>query len=126
MNKKCGNSCANKFTEDGRNNIFENYWGLGCDKRQKRKRSSSNVRKISYDYFITYNGQNIKVCQQFLLKTLNISQMSMRYTIENANKALNTTRDGRRTSRPHNKSDEVEVAQLKLFIEMLPAVPSHY
>ncbi|CAG9793858.1 unnamed protein product [Diatraea saccharalis] len=139
MNKKCGNSCANKFTEDDRNNIFENYWGLGCDKRQKdfllscakekpigRKRSSSNIRKISYDYFISYNGQKVKVCQQFLLKTLNISQMSMRYTIENANKTLNTTRDGRRTSRPHNKSDEVEVAQLKLFIEMLPAVPSHY
>ncbi|CAG4983965.1 unnamed protein product [Parnassius apollo] len=36
MNKKRGNSCANKFTQDDRNNIFESYWGLGCDKRQKR------------------------------------------------------------------------------------------
>lgn len=33
MNKRCGNSCANKLTEDDRNNILENYWGLGCDKR---------------------------------------------------------------------------------------------
>lgn len=66
VNKRCGNSCANKFTEDDRINIFENYWGLGCDKRQKdfllsctkekpigRKRANSNVRKISYEYFIS-------------------------------------------------------------------------
>lgn len=139
INKRCGNSCASKFTEDDRTCILENYWGLGCDKRQKdfllscakqkpigRKRASSNIRKTSYDYFIIYNGQSIKVCQQFLLKTLNISQMSLRYTIENANKILNTTREGTGTRHPHNKAGEVEVAQLKSFIEMLPAVPSHY
>ncbi|CAG9787177.1 unnamed protein product [Diatraea saccharalis] len=84
MNKKCGNSCANKFTEDDRNNVFENYWGLGCDKRQKdyllscakekpigRKRSSSNIRKISYDYFISYNGQNDRNISFLYLQYLN-------------------------------------------------------
>lgn len=139
LNKKCGNSCGDKFSEDDRIVIFENYWGLGNAKRQKdfllscatakkisRKRSTSNMRKTSYDYTINYNGQNIKICQQFLLKTLNISQMSLRYTIENANKILNTTRDDRRNLLPHNKSDPAKVSYLKSFIEMLPAVPSHY
>lgn len=139
LNKRCGNSCADKFSEDDRLIIFENYWGMGCTKRQKdfllscakakpigRKRATSNIRQISYDYFINFKGQNIKICQQFLLKTLDISQMTLRYTIENANKILNTTQKDKRTPLPHNKSDPEKVCYLKSFIEMLPAVPSHY
>lgn len=139
MNKRCGNSCADKFSEEDRLDIFENYWGMGCDKRQKdfllsctkakpiaRKRSTSNIRNVSYDYFLNFQGENVKVCQQFLLKTLDISQMTLRYTVENANITINTAQKDRRTPHPHNKSNDEQLAHLKSFIEMLPAVPSHY
>lgn len=139
MNKKCGNSCTYKFSEEDRYTIFENYWGLGNDKRRKdfllscvvpksigRKRATSDTRKISYNYFLNFNGHNIKICQQYLLKTLDISQMTLRYAVENANKVLNTSQPDKRTPLPHNKSDEEKIMLLKTYIEKLPAVPSHY
>lgn len=61
--KKCGNDCANKFTEIERHYVHELYWGLGSLQRQRdwilscikettigRKRAESDRRKTSYYY----------------------------------------------------------------------------
>ncbi|CAG5030680.1 unnamed protein product [Parnassius apollo] len=93
LGKKCGNDCANKFTEIERNCVHELYWGLGSLQRQRdfilscikeceigRKRAESDRRKISYNYYLPKGTESVKICQQFLLKTLDISQMTLRCT----------------------------------------------
>lgn len=133
-NQKCG---CNKFTESDRVEINEHFWGIGNKIRQKdwlascikreivqRKRGEGNKRKYSYNYVLNFNNTRDKVCQQFLLKTLNISQMMLRYTRKNTQ--LNTFNGKTKKSVPHNKSNEANISLIKSFIEQLPAVPSHY
>lgn len=131
--KKCGNDCAANFSEDDREAIFENYWGMSKNKQRswltscirqesvKRHRTENSRRQVSYEYFITCCEKRRKVCQQFLLKTLNVSQSMIRYAVSQKN-SLNT----KRIYRPHNKSDKEKIKILKNYIEQLPAVPSHY
>jgi hypothetical protein len=141
QNKKCQNNCQ-RYSEDEREKIFKNYWSLGsmtskesfilnCIKvvKIKRKRSNSNKRCRTFEYFLPFvnedeNGvtQN-QVCQQFLLNTLDISQ-----------RKLGTVRgrinlDEADTQTPVSKKTTYSEAQLRnfdIFVQSLPAVPSHY
>lgn len=138
INKKCGNSCGNKFSESDRVQINEHFWGLGNKIRQKdwliscikkssikRRKAENSKRHQSYNYFINFNNESLKVCQQFLLKTLHISQMMLK-SARNSTKSSNVYKGNTKKTTPHNKSDEASVSLLKSFIEQLPAVPSHY
>lgn len=138
-NKKCGNSCSDKFPESDRVQMNEHFWGIGNKIRQKdwlvscikrklvnRRRSGDGTRRqYSFNYIINFNNTDFKVCQQFLLKTLHISQMMLKSARNNV-ECLNTCNDKKQPTAPHNKSDEANVSILKSFIEHLPAVPSHY
>lgn len=91
IDKDCGRNCKNKFNEEERQKIHNLYWGmskqgqrkwlLSCvkqiDIKSRRKRGPSR-RTCSYDYFLPniINGQ-VKVCQKFILKTLDISQKGL-------------------------------------------------
>lgn len=138
LNKKCGNKCASNFTEDDRELIFGSYWGLGNEYRRKdfllksikrknikRRRSDSQKKKFSYEYKINYNNQEFKVCQQFLINTLGISQMSLRYAICKSN-STNCCIEKRKNRNIHNKTLSSNINALIQYIENLPAVPSHY
>lgn len=114
--KKCGNNCSENFTEVERMHIHELYWGLGNSQRQRdwllscikdssigRKRSKSNRRTITYNYYLPYGSGCRKVCQQFLLKTLDISQMTLRYSKSKMTKINLTKTDERGKGPAHNK-----------------------
>lgn len=133
LNKKCGNDCSLKFSEADRQTLHENYWGMSklrqrawltsCIVRKniKRRRSENGRRQLRYDYYVNFREEHLKVCQQFILKTLNVSQQKIR------NAALNPkSHNIKRNGRSHNKSSEENVSILKKYIEGLPAVPSHY
>lgn len=91
--KKCGNGCSSRLSEIDRLVIHERYWQMNKQKQQdwlltcirpkkiRRRQGSTTVKNVSYDYYITHEGEEIKVCQQFLMKTLDISQMRFRYAI---------------------------------------------
>lgn len=96
--KKCGNNCEMNFRDEDRTNINKLYWGLGSSVRQRnwllslveetnirrRRVESGSKRLVTYHYFFPWgNGDRKKVCQQFVLKTLGISQMKLRYTVKN-------------------------------------------
>lgn len=98
LKKKCHNKiCGNNFSENDRLNIFNAFWAL-CDKTRqrdyllkfvkpvdvKRKRVKGPSRRtFSNKYFLIRNNEEIEVCQQFILTTLNISQKLLRCTVNN-------------------------------------------
>lgn len=131
LNKKCGNDCGVKLTEEDRLAIHQYYWSISDKKMRKkwlvscvkpknirRKRTTSNFRQVSYDYIVNYQGKDVKVCQQFLLKTLDISQMTLRYAVLKSG-VISTSKDDK-IDQPNNESEEAEIAALKTFIEKLP------
>lgn len=67
-----------------------------------------------------------KVCQQFLLKTLNITQAYLKYTDSNKSKLLTAKKDKRGKHKPSNKTPASNLQTVNQFIKSLPAVPSHY
>ncbi|XP_069355744.1 uncharacterized protein [Maniola hyperantus] len=91
--KKCGNDCSVKLTEVDRLVIHERYWKmnkseqqdwlLSCIRPKKigRRQGSTFAKNITYHYYISHKGEDIRVCQQFLMKTLDVSQMRFRYVI---------------------------------------------
>lgn len=139
--KKCGNKCEMNFSDEDRTNIHELYWGLGSSVRQRdwllalveetnvrrRRIECGSRRSVSYRYYFPWgDGGKKKVCQQFLLKTLGISQMTLRYTLKNIT-AMNVSKpDERGKSTPSNKYSESAIQEVKKFIQKLPAVKSHY
>lgn len=139
--KKCGNNCEINFTNEDRNNIHELYWGLGSSVRQRdwllalveevnvrrRRVESGSRRSVSYRYYFpSGDGGKKRVCQQFILKTLGISQMTLRYTLKNVIASNVSKQDERGKSTPSNKYSESVIKGVKQFIEKLPAVKSHY
>lgn len=124
-----------------REHVFEFYWGLGnpqrqrdwllsCIKNDKIKRriqlAAESRRQRSYKYIITWNDVEHEVCQQFLLKTLDVSQMTLRYTKQHSMSGTCSKIDQRGKHDPHNKTGKKQKQDVLDFITMLPAVPSHY
>ena len=137
---KCQNGCAT-INEDDRKKIFDNYYRMNNSQRQKdwllsctqqipvkRKRTKNAISRRLYtiEYSVTVEGVRRKVCLQFLLKTLDISQMSVRYTLKNCSSTGTVKKDMRGHHRPHNKTEEDKEEEVKGFIKTFPAVPSHY
>lgn len=138
---KCQNKCYEKFTEEERQLIFHNFWNLNDYQRQrdfllscteeikikrKRTKNSTSRRNTTFNYYLTYNSNPKKICQQFLLKTLNITQKCLRYTLSNKTSISISPKDGRGKGRPPNKTSDESLDTVHAFIQSLPAVPSHY
>lgn len=135
--KRCVNNC-NSFSEDEREILLKSFWSLennverhafinGCVNivPVKRRRTTADVsrRGLTQQYFfMTKKGQQ-RVCLQFFLKTLNISQKIIRHSVEGKTRA-NDDRRGRHSPK-HIVSAERK-SEFEAFIQRLPAVPSHY
>ncbi|CAI6362396.1 unnamed protein product [Macrosiphum euphorbiae] len=137
---KCPNKCTNKITEEERQIIFSNFWGLGSYERQrdyllkstkeiaiKRKRvEGTSRRNVTREYYLSCNSEPKRVCQQFLLKTLDMTQNCLNYTLLKRSPSGTSKKDGRGSRRPKNKTSDDVMANFDKFIQQLPAVPSHY
>lgn len=137
--KKCQNNCG-IITEELRQNVFQAYYELDSQQKKdfliasiktepvKRRYSSSTIikRTCSNSYFLPIDGVMTKVCQQFLLKTLNITQTYLKYTDSNKSKLLTAKKDKRGNKNPPNKTLDSNLQIVNEFIKSLPAVPSHY
>lgn len=134
---KCSRKCY-EITEERRKSIFDYFWALNDDKkrdwivqcsrpvsvkRQKTKNAVSS-RSLTYEYFINEDEGRRQVCQQFILKTLDISQTYVLYTLNHTKEGLSC--DDSRTRTAPNKYDENTKLNAKKYIEALPALPSHY
>nr|CAH7728223.1 unnamed protein product [Callosobruchus chinensis] len=137
---RCQNNCALSFTEIERHEVHEFYWGLGNYERQRnwllscvedvpiRRRvqtASTSRRQHTFKYYLYWNDRRVEVCQQFLLKTIDVSQMTLRYAVSNAVQK-SAKPDCRGKHPPHNKTSAAVKTEVHNFVKKLPAVPSHY
>lgn len=82
----CRYKCNQNFPEPVRESIFQHYWEMGDAARQKDfivnlvikrgKRNSEQIsrRTHSFEYYLTFEGRQIRVCKDFFLKTLDMSE----------------------------------------------------
>jgi len=117
--KKCQNNCG-IITEELRQAVFEEFYKLNSQQRKdflitsiqtepvkRRYSSSTDIKKTcSNSYFLPIDGVITKVCQQFLLKTLNITQTYLKYTDSNKSKLLTAKKDERGKNKPSNKTPD--------------------
>ncbi|CAG9840766.1 unnamed protein product [Diabrotica balteata] len=137
IGKKCGNGCQN-VPEERRLSLFHHFWSLSSARQRdwivnmsrrnsiKRKRSKdSGKRSFSYEYYINDSEDRRRVCQQFLLNTLDITQTYVHYTLTNSIEG-SAKDDLRGKIIPANKTQETTRQSVINFIKKLPALPSHY
>ncbi|XP_074040021.1 uncharacterized protein [Leptinotarsa decemlineata] len=134
--KNCVNHC-NTFREEERTNLFSLFWKLESftEKRSyingcvnvvpvKRKRAHESSRhSLTYQYFFMKNEVQKRVCLQFYLKTLNISQKLVRIAIRGK---IQENLDKRGQTEPRHKLTPEQMDEFHNFIKSLPKVPSHY
>lgn len=139
----CRFKCEQQVSEDQRKTLCASYWKLSDFVRQKdfllsrikcstperrRQRTAERApRKNSKQYYFEINGQSIRVCQVFFLKTLCITND----VILNAFKHRGETgtyigEDKRGKHEPGNKTSPNMVADVKAHIESFPTMESHY
>lgn len=137
IGKKCGNNCQD-IGEERRKTIFEHYWSISSQRQRdwlismtkttqiKRKRSKdSGRRNYSFEYYINNNEGRRRVCQQFILNTLDIKQSFVHYTLTNSNDGSSKD-EMRGKTVPANKTDSGNIQNVRNFIQHLPAVPLYY
>ncbi|KAE9542478.1 hypothetical protein AGLY_003339 [Aphis glycines] len=137
---KCQNKCG-AIHDTFRKDIFDNFYALPSSQQKdflvscvvthekKRKYTENDIsrRTCSKSYYLPIDREFTKVCQQFLISTLNITQRILTYTEENRNKTLNQSKtEGRGNHPPKNKTTPENLENVDNFIKNLPAVPSHY
>lgn len=132
---------AKMITKEEQQLLFDEYnkcqlyaerknWILNCMLQTpiKRKRTNELIsrRKNTVEYTVVVKGVKKKVCQQFMMKTLDVSQMTLRHTINNSIDTYKAKPDMRGKILPKNKTPLEQVEDVKRFIEIIPVVPSHY
>lgn len=132
----CKRGCF-EITEVRRRAIFDFYWSLDVRRRsdwlircakvgsvRRKRKKDSEKRNATVDYYINDGEDHKKVCQKFILSTLDITQRHLNYVLTNVNEGM-SLKDSR-TRIASNKYSESAKENVRKFIESLPACPSHY
>ncbi|KAE9543380.1 hypothetical protein AGLY_002180 [Aphis glycines] len=80
-------------------------------------------RSSTYRYFVSVKKE---VCRKFILSTLDISEKLLRYTRDNKIDLYVSKHDNKGKQPSKIKTADVIIGNVDRFIQMLPAVPSHY
>ncbi|CAG4956054.1 unnamed protein product [Parnassius apollo] len=140
---KCWLSCAAKFTEQKRTEIFKSYWKLESVERQRGflnactrilkcayRRIKTNKmydRKENTAYYLLNENKEIRVCKTFLINTLGITQQIIRTVIDGKARNDGFTPPDQRGKHGKQCKLQPEVIQaVKDHIESIPKVESHY
>lgn len=138
---ECRQKCCEKVTEEERERLCRRYWDLEDYKRKKdfilanvtsfspkqRRTFSVTQRNTSRAYFFTINDQKLRVCRDFFLATLNISNNSVISAFSGRSENNTFTGCDRRGCHPpsHKMSAEMHLI-IKEHIESFPVMESHY
>lgn len=136
----CRKKCGDKFTQEKRQTIFDNFYRLKDHELQwqyiarhtealpvKRlyvERKLNRVQTIIYDFPL--DGTKVQVCKTFFLNTLQISERVVYTALEKINKDESLIdKRGTHKNRPHQMKDSTKKSIIT-HIRMFPAVESHY
>ncbi|KAL0833092.1 hypothetical protein ABMA28_001202 [Loxostege sticticalis] len=147
-NDKCKFQCGSNFTEEQRQKILNDYWSLGEIEKQwtfiansvdvvtpkhryVKIDSDGNIattRNNNNAFFLTISGAKTRVCKQFFKNTLGINNRPIETALKKKNNDTNISsmKDNRGSHQNHNKVDESIKEGIKLFIESIPKIESHY
>lgn len=140
VKKKCKNECAT-ISETERLVIFNKYFYelndynrkrdylLSCMEKAPIKRTyvlHTSNRSSTFRYFVSVDNVEKEVCRKFILSTLDISEKLLRYTRDNKIDLYVSKYDKRGKQPPKIKTADDIIGNVDRFIQMLPAVPSHY
>lgn len=138
---KPNHSNCNSFDEASRKSLYAAFRALGniddqrkfINKHIQNKVKARNTRHLTesrrnytVSYHFTVKGEMAKVCREFFLSTLNITDSLIRSTISKTNDQGCVGMDKRGKHAPHNKLPESQATFLKKHITSFPAVESHY
>ncbi|KAJ0172673.1 hypothetical protein K1T71_011812 [Dendrolimus kikuchii] len=134
-----------KFTEKQRQTILNDYWSLGAIEKQwtfiansvdiviPKQRyvkvdSDENVATIRNNaFFLTISGEKTRVCKLFFKNTLGINNRPIETALKKKNSNTNISmKNNRGTHSNHYAVDESIKNGIKLFIESIPKIESHY
>ncbi|XP_041357087.1 uncharacterized protein LOC121374176 [Gigantopelta aegis] len=139
-NLSCKKKCGQTFTTAERNAIFTAFWSMGVQQRRRdfivshvtrsavnRKTKGANSgsrRKRTLVYTLPKDGNNVSVCKQFFMHTLDISDQMVNYNISHSQCGLakHTLRKGP----PANKTPKNLTEDVIRHINTFPRIESHY
>ncbi|KAK3092227.1 hypothetical protein FSP39_000013 [Pinctada imbricata] len=134
---KCKFKCSEKITRDDQEQVFLEYWKRGykgqrefisrsVTKTNKAKHTRENSRrKYSYSYFLPKDSENIRVCKMFFLKTLDIGEKTVSYTLNKDNDNKAHDRRGHKLGQA-TKITKDQRQFVRDHINSFPTVESHY
>lgn len=135
----CKMNCSKIITEEQRLEIFLSYYDMNqnekyhfilqTSERNSKKRSTCNSNRKQFSYMYYFNTQGVlkRVCKQFYLGTLDISQ-KMVYNVHEK-RDLNTGAPKKDHRGKHGKQKHTTAEKLnevRMHIKSFPVVEAHY
>lgn len=135
----CRYKCAENVTESIRENLFESFYDQSMTYERKRdficrhvlvkatsKRYAKTYKHNSRSYFLPVGNTLQRVCKQFFLRTLDVSDKMIRCTLARKVHGSFEGTDRRGKHTPVNKTPEDKTNYIKSHIESFPVMQSHY
>lgn len=138
----CKKQCHTKFPLEERKRIFASFWDISVMQRKDfvlrhiqvfaKRRTTTQAgddsrRRSTRVYTLpTFDKEEKEVCKVFFLATLDVGAKFLRYAESHSNVIGTAKVDKRGKGTPKNKTPPNSVKTIRMFIEKLPAVRSHY
>lgn len=141
---KCRYRCRDNFSEEQKS-LFTEYYNLrdtsrqkeflcslvvetAVNRKRKRKEDSSVDKLVSRAYHLPdTEGNHIRVCQIFFLKTFAISKSVVNYALKyKSPHGAYRGRDKRKGRPAPNATPDRQVKAVCTFLAEIPKIPSHY
>lgn len=135
----CRYKCNENFPEEVREKVFEYYWEMGdaarqkdfivnhVVKREKINRETISRRNHTFEYYLTSERRQIRVCKDFFLKTLDVSEKFARSAGGHTSSELGITPSSKKGRHaPQNKVPESSKDKIREHIDSFPKLESHY
>ena len=139
----CKDGCYELVDENARNTILKNFWEIGdYDKQNEyilrnvkvvevKRRYGTGKRTMerkNYDYFVTYEGKNIKICRTAFLNIHDLSRKRVSLQLHKMRASVTGTPPGDRRGKhaPAQKITGARLDRVHQHIQSLPTTTSHY
>lgn len=140
----CRFKCSENFTHEDRAKICSEYWKLGDYNRKKdfilknvitdavnrrrNRKGDAKHRSRASKFFFLKNGKSIRVCREFFLNTLAISNGPLNKAMKERNVETGHFggSDKRGRHSPGLKTSEEDFIAVKMHIESFPVMESHF
>ncbi|CAH2237442.1 jg3571 [Pararge aegeria aegeria] len=136
----CRRKCNQSFDECAREMIHNAYWNLKDSDKQKQYVSTlvdevqtkvktageNSRRKMTREFFFYKDGGKVQVCQEFFLKTLDISEGFLRNVLKKRDAARVVAPSNRGKHQPGVTRPIENKEIIEKHILSFPTVPSHY